>query len=284
MDFHSFEYQRPVLSTFKADFEAALVHFETAETVAEQNAAFERVTALRSDFESMNTICSIRHTVNTKDAFYERENDYFDEISPDYQALVTQFYKALLEARFRVELEQKWGQQLFILAELSLKTFEPTIMNDLQEENRLCSEYTKLLASCKIEFQGKTYNLSGLSPIETGADRELRQAASEAKWSFFEQNAADFDRIFDELVKTRHRIAVALGYKNFIELGYARMNRSDYTPEMVANYRQQIYELIVPIATRIRERQQKRLGLDTLYYYDEGFSFNSGNPRPKEYY
>ena len=50
---------------------------------------------------------------------------------------------------------------------------------------------------------------------------------------------------------------------------------------MVANYRQQVLEEVVPVAAELRERQAKRLGLDKLKYYDVMLNFNTGNPTPK---
>jgi oligoendopeptidase F len=58
------------------------------------------------------------------------------------------------------------------------------------------------------------------------------------------------------------------------------MRRSDYNPEMVANFRRQVRETIVPLASSLYERQRKRLGIDTLHYYDEDYKYPSGNPRP----
>jgi M3 family oligoendopeptidase len=281
MQFQDFAYTRPALTVFKTDFEAALARFKAATTFAEQSAAFAEITALRTEFESMNTISSIRHSINTADEFYDGENDYYDEISPDYQGFITQWYKTLLGAKFRTDLEKKWGQQLFSIAELSLKTFEPTIINDLQTENKLSSDYQKLLAAAKIEFGGNTYNISSITPVESSDDREVRRGASAAKWAWFAENGAEFDRIFDELVQTRHRIAVELGYKNFVELGYARMLRTDYTAADVARYREQVAEFIVPLATKLRERQRARLGYEKLYFYDEGYKFKTGNAKPK---
>ena len=45
---------------------------------------------------------------------------------------------------------------------------------------------------------------------------------------FSREHGDKFDEIYDELVKLRHEIATTLGYKNFVELGYIRMNRIDY--------------------------------------------------------
>jgi len=76
-------------------------------------------------------------------------------------------------------------------------------------------------------------------------------------------------------------MAQSLGYDNFVQLGYARMLRSDYTPEMVAKFRTQVLEEIVPLASSLYERQRKRLGLDELKYSDIEFKFKTGNAAPK---
>lgn len=228
----------------------------------------------------MVNLCLIRHTSDTRNPFYEKENEYFDENLPAFEALNNRFFRALLSSPFREALEQKFGTQLFTLAELALKTFQPVILEDLQQENALSTEYTKLKAQATIQFDGQTYNLSSIHPVELSDDRDTRKRASETKWAFFAENAPAMEGIFDKMVKVRHRIARELGYRNFVEVGYARMRRSDYTPEMVANFRRQVREVIVPLASALYERQRKRLGIDTLKYYDEEYKFPSGNPKP----
>jgi len=281
MTFEQFIYTRPDMAVLTKKFEKHLIGFQTAETAAKQNRQLTQINNLRKSFASMYNLCYIRHTSNTADAFYEAENAYFDQNLPNYEALNNRFYKALLNAPFREALEKKFGAQLFALAELALKTFQPLILEHLQRENALSSEYTKVKARAKIDFDGETYNLSKLYAIELSDNRDTRRRASEAKWAFFAEQTATFEDIFDKMVKVRHKIAQELGFKNFIEVGYARMRRSDYTPEMVANFRKQVRELIVPVATKLYERQRRRLGLDRMKYYDEDYKFKTGNPKPK---
>lgn len=59
------------------------------------------------------------------------------------------------------------------------------------------------------------------------------------------------------------------------------MNRSDYNAEMVAQFRSQVLEHIVPLASKLVERQRERIGLDSMKYYDLPFQFVTGNPTPK---
>ena len=50
------------------------------------------------------------------------------------------------------------------------------------------------------------------------------------------------------------------------------MNRVDYNAEMVANFREQVREFIVPMATKLYERQAERIGVEEFKFYDEGLS------------
>ncbi|HEY8364014.1 MAG TPA: M3 family oligoendopeptidase, partial [Haloplasmataceae bacterium] len=112
-------------------------------------------------------------------------------------------------------------------------------------------------------------------------DRNMRKKAQLAITKFMEENESKLDDIYDELVKTRDAMARKLGYKNYVQLGYDRLTRTDYNPQMVANYRKQVYEDLVPLAQKLLKRQAKRLGLDKLKYYDESLKFLSGNAKPK---
>ncbi len=281
MKFSEYKYERPDLSGFKVRFQTTLDSFKRAVTAEEQSELIEAINNLRVEFDSMGSICSIRHSVNTNDKFYEDENHFYDEHYPEISELINSYYRALLLSPFKAELEKVYGKQLFILAELNLKTFEPVILADLKDENKLGTAYNQLKARAKIEFRGKSYNLSSINPLELDTDRATRKESQEAKWGFFEQNAAEVEGIFDKMVKLRQSMAEKLGYKNYIPLGYARMRRSDYGPEEVAIFRQQILEHIVPIATELYARQAKRIGLEKLEFYDIALGFPSGNPTPK---
>ena len=136
----------------------------------------------------MNSLCRIRHSIDTRDTFYEKENDFFDKNSPAYDEINNRFYKLILNSKFRKELEKRWGSQLFVIADLSLKTFQPTILDDLREENKLVSEYVKIKATAKIKFEDKEYNLSSIIPIESSKDRTVRKSADETQLPFQHYN------------------------------------------------------------------------------------------------
>jgi M3 family oligoendopeptidase len=281
LKFDQYEYKRPDMTEIKTAFTAALERFKSAADEKSQSEAMKEINAIRNDVGTMFNICYIRHSIDTNDEFYKAENDYLDEIAPEIEELVSQYYKELVSSNFRSQLEEKWGTQLFALADAQLKTFSPDIIPLLQKENKLSTEYTQLIASAKINFEGEERTLAQLAPFAESSDREVRKKASQAHSEFMVEHEEKLDGIFDRLVKVRHEIACKLGYKNFVELGYYRMARTDYNAEMVADFRKQVQEYIVPLVTKLKERQRSRISVDELKYYDEGFEFKSGNAVPK---
>ncbi len=280
MKFNEYKYEHLDLEKIKKEFSELIESFEKAENVEGQVNALDEIIKLRNHIETMQTLVSVRHSIDTNDEFYDKENEYMDEISPILFGFTNDFYKALVNSKFKDELIQKYGKFLFDLAENTLKTFSPEIIPDAQEENRLSSKYSKLIASAKIDFDGKELNLSQMVPYTQSKDRNVRIKAAKKVAQFFSENQDEFDNIYDSLVKVRTRMAQKMGYKNFVEFGYKQLSRLEYDAKMVEGYRKQVLENIVPLHTELRERQGKRLGVDKLKFYDEAIKFNSGNADP----
>lgn len=279
--FDQYTYNRPNFEEAKERFEGLLKAFKEANSMEQQSEAIGKINEFRESFSTQGNLAFIRASIDTKDEFYQKERDYFDEVSPQLEELVTAYYKELVSSKFRSELEEKWGSQLFDLADYSIKAFSPEIIELMQQENKLSSEYSKLVASAQVEFDGKTLTLAQLGPYRESTDREIRKQALVASTQFFAGNEEKFDDLFDKLVKVRHKIAVTLGYKNFVELGYIRMMRVDYNAEMVKKFRDQVRDFIVPLASKLYERQAERIGVDSLKFYDESLNFISGNATPQ---
>ena len=279
MKFSNYPYIRPDLNEFESTFNSFLNQFRKATSAEQQTEIRKEINKNRDHFESMMSLAAIRHSIDSADSFYLAEKDFFDEKKPFYDALITRYYKAILSSDYIDGLKETFGHQLFRLAEKACKIFSPAIIKDLQTENRLVSDYSRMLASAVVKFRGKEYNLSSLHPFEISADRETREEAYEARFGFYAKHADTLDQIFDELVKVRHHIALKLGYKNFIGLAYDRLQRTDFNPEMSVKYRNQIAKYIVPITGRLLKSKQKELGLDHLEYFDQAIYFKDGNAK-----
>ncbi|UZJ79093.1 M3 family oligoendopeptidase [Fictibacillus sp. KU28468] len=281
MKFSEFTYKRPNMEQLQEEFKQKLESFEHAASFNEQDGVMAELVSIRNHFETMQNIVHIRYTSNTEDPFYKEEHDFMDENTPVYQGMVSEFFQAIVHSKYRKELENKWGKHLFNLADAELKTYSPEVVEDLKLENKLKSQYVKLLSSAKIDFQGEKRTLAQLIPFTQSPDRAIRKQAVEAQFGFFNDHKEELDRQYDELVKLRTSIAKKLGFPSFVELAYNRLNRTDYDKNMVKKFRDQVKEHIVPFCTSLREKQKARIGVDSLKFYDESFSFPQGNPKPR---
>ena len=281
MKFQNYKYERPNYEEIKKSFLDLVNKIKSAKDYKNQHVYIMELNNIRKHIETMSTIASIRNSINTADEFYEKETDYWDEHGPLYTELNSDFYKAIVNSKFKEDIINDFSEQFYKICEYSLKSFSPEIIPQLQEENKLMSRYTKLLASAKINFNGEELNLSGLYKYMLSQDRKVREESSKAYYNYFEIHEEEFDEIYDNLVKIRHDMAKKLGFSNFTELGYIRMYRTDYNPEMVVNLRKQVLEYIVPLCDELYEKQAKRLDLDKLTYIDENLEFLDGNPMIK---
>ncbi len=277
MKFQDYKYERPNYEEIKKSFLDLVNRIKDADDYKEQHKYIMELNNIRKNIETMSTIASIRNSINTADEFYEKETEYWDEYGPLYTELNSDFYKAIINSKFKDNIINDFSEQFYKICEYSLKSFSPDIIPQLQEENKLMSRYTKLLASAKINFNGEELNLSGLYKYMLSQDRKEREESSKAYYNYFEAHEEEFDEIYDNLVKVRHDIAKKLGFNNFTELGYIRMDRTDYNPEMVVNLRKQVLEYIVPLCNKLYEKQAKRLNLNKLTYIDENLEFLDGN-------
>jgi M3 family oligoendopeptidase len=281
MKFSDMTYERPDVEALTEEAKKIISRVNEAKSASEQLQAHKDFTELTKNFNTMGTIAHIRNTMNTEDEFYNKEKDFFDENSPKIDNIRSEFYKAIVGSSFRPELEKELGELLFTNAELELKAFDPVIIPDLQEENKLSSEYTKLMSSAQLDFDGKKLNLSQLRLYMESTDRNVRKTAYVKRSEFFESNKEKFDEIYDKLVKVRTRIAKKLGFENFVELGYIRMGRNDYGPKEVAAFKEQVKEHLVPLSVRLNEKRRQMLGLEKATYVDGLLFFKEGNPKPQ---
>lgn len=280
MKFSEMNYLRPDLLKVENEFKELTQEMREATSGEAAFRVHEKFYALTGQIQTASELAMIRHDMNTVDAVYKEERDWFDKNMPLISNLSVEYQKALYESPYRKELVEKIGPVAFKNIELAMKSVDEKILPLMQEENELTTRYNNLLASCKIPFHGEECNLSLLSPYLHHRDRQVRKEAWEAYTSFFMEHEEELDWIYDRLVKNRTEQGRKMGHQNFSPLGYARMMRNSYGAEEIASFRRQVKKDFVPFVEELHERRRKRLGIDHLMYFDEGVYFNEGNPVP----
>lgn len=281
MKFKDMPYERIDFAKAKAELSEIMEKSKAAKSGEEQFEVHKMFYRLNDKIQTQVTLCSIRHTIDTTDEFYEKEQNYYDEQIPEYSNLCVEYQKILFHSPYREVLEKKIGQVAFKNMEIAMKSVSEEIIPLMQEENTLVTEYEKLLASAKISWGEETLNLSLLTPYLKHKDAKIRREAQEKQNEFFLSIQDKLDELYDKLVKNRTLQAKKLGFETYTPLGYLRMQRNCYGREEIENLRRQVKEVWVPFAESIFEKRKERLGLSKLSYTDEVVYSPKGNPQPE---
>lgn len=233
------------------------------------------------DAATKTTLAEVRHTIDTNDKFYADEYNYICEITPLINDISNKYNLVLLNHSEKEYLVELLGQYYFTKLETEAKTFNDSVIDLLVLETKLVNQYDTIIANAKIEFDGRYNNLSQMAKYGQNLDREIRKNAAIAVDNFYAQNDDEIGKIYDELVKVRDQIAKKLGYKNYIELGYLRLNRTDYNADLVSKFRELIKTKVVPIANELYIQQAKRINITNPYMYDYSLNYLDGDPTPK---
>jgi len=281
MKFSQMPYERPDKDSVIQTLTDYIEKFRQAKTFEEAKEISLEFGKYNDHIGTFGTLASIRHSINTKDEFYDEEMKFWNETYPELSQYGQQWTMAMLQSPFRADFEAEYGNLMFVNAEIALKAFSPEIIPEMQKENDLNQEYEKLLASAQIPFEDKVYTISQLTPLKSDPNDSRRLAAWKAEAGFYKENQAQLDEIYDKLVHLRDEMGKKMGYGGYTQLGYYRMGRNCYSKEDVEKFRAAVVKYLVPVADRIYREQAKRLGKEyPMNFADNALEFRSGNPRP----
>lgn len=273
-------YRRVTFEEVSQVMEGVIARIKNAADADEVLAAREDYLKIYLEYATNYALAYMRYSINTADEFYVAENDYYDEVGPKVQNYMVAYACALLDSPFRAELEEKLSPVLFKSLEVQRKSMSPDIVSDMVEENKLVSEYSKLMAGMEFEFRGEKLTRAALMGYAKDDDRSTRREAYEALGRTLEQHSAQLDDIYDRMVHVRDRMAKKMGYKNFVELGYYRMGRLCYDENAVRVFRENVLSDLTPVVARLRTEIGEQMGIDKFMLYDDGVIIPGGDPRP----
>ena len=281
MKFSEMPYVRPDPEQIKKWTAEYTEKLKNAQSYGEAHAVFLAYQEKYKKDDTMIVVAYIRQSIDTRNEFYNAEKEFWDENLPEIEEYEQEWIKALVESPFRKDFEAEYGDLLFVKAEMEKKTFSPEIIEDLQRENELTSEYDDLIASAQIPFENGVYTLSQMEPFQDALDDARRLAAWKAKGRWYKENQAKLDSIYDELVKLRDSMGKKLGYGGYTQLGYYRMGRNCYDSHDVEKFRTAVQKYVVPVAAGVFQAQAERLGKSyPMSFADNQLEFRSGNPKP----
>ncbi len=276
--FKDLPYRRVTKEEILSHYDEFFAAVESAKSAEDVLAAREKLNAGVRDFRTNCSLANCRYTLNVNDAFYNAEREYYDEVSPLVESCGTKYCKYMLSSPFRKELEATLGSKIYTDYEVMEKSCSDAIISDMQEENKIISEYSQLMASMLFDWNGEKIPLSMLRGNLEHPDREVRRRAACAIGKGLEAHKDELDSIYDRLVKVRDRMAKKMGCKDFVQLGYYRMMRTGYTREMIETFRANVVSGLVPVIAKLKDTVKKDMGIDKMMFYDNDVYSAEGNP------
>ena len=278
--FSEMPYKRPALEELRAAVEAATARVNAAKSYGEVREAYFALQEKETEADTLYTLCMVRNTIDTGDAYYDGEMKWLREEYARMIPLFTRWRKALAGSAFRKDFEAEFGAQMFRRIDAELMTSDERIVPEAIRDGELRQAYQKTAATAETEFRGERCNFYGLLKHMQSTDRTERKEAFEAWAALYERISGELEAQFGEMVQVRNAMAVKMGFRTYTEMAYLTRGRFDYTQEDAARFREQVRRIITPAAAEIREAQRKKLGADWLRYYDEGLKFPDGNAVP----
>lgn len=281
MKFSQMLYERPDTQNIDEKFNKYLNEFKKCSSFSAQKKVVIKINKIIKNVETMENIARNRHNADTRELNYRDEVDFFDKYMPLFEKNINKLFDLILSSKFLYRFEKLYGNQFIKLIKARKRVFNEEILKDLVEENRLENDYNTLMSQAEILFNGNKYSLEMMNSFLTDESRKIRRESLDAVGNYLFTKLEEIDDIYDKLVKIRHKMALKLGFKNFVEMAYLRLGRTDYDSKDIESYRKQIVEEVVPISTELYKRQQGVQGSLTFHYHDEKIDFRSGYPYPK---
>ena len=129
MKFKDYPYEHISYEAFEETMQQATKHLKEAKDYDSFKAAFDEGKNAVAHMDTMYNIYYVRYTINTEDEFYQKENDYWDEVMPKMKNLYTEFDNEVLASPYVEELKKDVPETYFLLAEYAQKSFSPKIID-----------------------------------------------------------------------------------------------------------------------------------------------------------
>jgi len=246
-----------------------LAEVEQAKTFPAWEAVLGRWNEVKAHIETHFELVQLAFQRFTENPEVEAEERRLrEEVEPVYSIWNAKVREKFLASPERKALEAKHGKQFFAQLQLAQDAFDPKNVELETKLNKVLADYTKLSGGACFEVEGKTYPLAHIKKFSSSPRPELRRDSYRSYSGWFLKNKPALEAIYDEAVQYRDAMAKTLGHPDFIPLAYQKMRRLDYGPEDVRVFREEIREVMVPLAVKIRERQAKSLGLARMQAWD----------------
>ncbi len=203
------------------------------------------------DFRSMNNLANVRSCLDTLDEYYSAEYNWCSEQGAVVEDLMDEMYFACGGSEYAKDLEDDYFWEGFAeeYADEADSMYTPELVEMMQQEADLVSEYREIMADPVIIFDGQEVH------VFEGLD-----AAKDARtyygilFGYLDKYNPLVSDLFIRLVKLRNSMAKEAGYSSFEEMQFDYYFERDYTPEQAGEYIENVKKYVVPLADELDQK------------------------------
>ena len=233
-----------------------------------------------AEYNTAANLANIHYTCDTRDAYWKAEQDFFDANGPAVTNASVEISRAFLANPHVDALTEKFGTTCVAGMKNAVLSMDDRTVELQQQFNALVSRYQQIYGGALVELDGKQLTIPQLGPYKEDLDPAVRRAAYEAEAGYFDAHRAELDELYGQIVKNLNAQARVMGYHDYSELSYVRMNRIGYGPEEIRKFRDQVANDVVPQLQKVMALRAKRTGIARPTFTDLPIMFKDGNPKP----
>ena len=233
-----------------------------------------------AEYNTAANLANIHYTCDTRDEYWKAEQDFFDANGPAVTNASVEISRAFLANPHVDALTEKFGTTCVAGMKNAVLSMDDRTVELQQQFNALVSRYQQIYGGALVELDGKQLTIPQLGPYKEDLDPAVRRAAYEAEAGYFDAHRAELDELYGEIVKNLNAQARVMGYHDYSELSYVRMNRIGYGPEEIRKFRDQVANDVVPQLQKVMALRAKRTGIARPTFTDLPIMFKDGNPKP----
>ena len=280
MKFSEMTYTRPDIEALLAQCREFAARAAAAPDSQSLTALYFEQSRAFADYTTASQLVNIHYTCDTRDAYWKAEQDFFDDNGPAVSNAQVEIFRSFLANPHVDALAETIGSTCVAGMKNAVLGMDDRTVELQKEYNALVSQYQQVYGGALVEFDGKQLTIPQLGPYKENLDPAVRRAAYEAEAAYFDAHRDELDGLYTKIVKNLNAQAQILGYHDYSELSYVRMNRIGYGPEEIQRFRDQVASDVVPELKKVIELRCKRTGISHLTFSDLPVAFQDGNPSP----
>ena len=280
MKFNEMPYTRPDIDALLARCKELAARAAAAPDGDALVALYYEQSEAFAEYNTASQLANIHYTCDTRNAYWKAEQDFFDANGPAVTNASVEISRAFLANPHVDALTAKFGTTCVAGMKNAVLSMDDRTVELQQQFNALVSKYQQIYGGALVELDGKQLTIPQLGPYKEDLDPAVRRAAYEAEAGYFDAHRDELDALYGEIVKNLNAQAKVLGYKDYSELSYVRMNRIGYGPEEIKKFRDQVANDVVPLLQKVMAMRAKRTGIAHPTFTDLPIMFKDGNPKP----